>query len=261
MVLKNIILTREESVATITLNRSDTLNALDLEVAQEVEFAIKELEKDKNIRVGIITGAGRAFCSGGNLKVIPKAVKDARAGRDYLKAMHKMVLALVNLSKPLIAAVNGHAVGAGCNLALLADIIIASDKAKFSEIFVKVGAIPDLGGLFFLPRFLGLARAKELIFLGDIIDAREAERIGLINKVVPHEELKDITKDLARRLAKGPPLAIAIAKNIIQRGLGEALNTILDLEAYGQGVCFESQDYREGVRAFFEKREPRFVGK
>jgi len=261
MFFKNIILQKEECVATITLNRPDTLNALDLEVAQEIEMAIKELENDKKVRVGIITGAGKAFSSGGNLRVIPEVIKDAREGRDFLKGMHKMVLGLVNFPKALIAAVNGPAVGAGCNLALLADIIIASERAIFSEIFAKIGVIPDLGGMFFLPKYVGLPKAKELIFLGDIIDAREAERIGLINKVVPHEELKGITRDIAWRLAKGPSLAIAIAKNIIHQGLAEDLATILEMEAYGQGVCFESQDYREGVRAFFEKREPKFVGR
>lgn len=260
MTFKNLIVKKEEEIATIILNRPKALNAINLEVAEELEAAIKNLENDGNIKVVVLTGAGRAFCSGGDLKAIPTG-KEARVGRDFLKKMHKWVISLKNLNKPVIAAVNGLAVGAGCNLALLADVIIASEKAKFSESFVKVGAIPDLGGMYLLPRYVGLAKAKELIFTGDVIDAREAEKIGLINKVVPHEKLEDAVKDLAQKLAKAPPMVLAMAKAIIHRGLNADFDTVLELEACAQGICFESKDHREGVRAFLEKRKPRFEGK
>jgi len=260
MTFKNLIVKKEEGIATIMLNRPQALNALNLEIAEELEISIKDVKEDKGVKVLILTGAGRAFCSGGDLQAIPIG-KEASQGRDFLRRMHRWVNELVNLPKPVIAAVNGLAVGAGCNLALLSDIIIASEEARFSEIFVKVGAIPDLGGLYLLPRYVGLAKAKELIFTGDMIDAREAERIGLVNRVVTHEKLEEAVRDLAQKLAKAPPIALAMSKSIIHRGLEADLDTVLELEAYAQGICFESQDCREGVRAFFERREPRFEGK
>jgi 2-(1,2-epoxy-1,2-dihydrophenyl)acetyl-CoA isomerase len=165
------------------------------------------------------------------------------------------------MDQPVIAAVNGHAVGAGCDLALACDIRIASDRAKFGAVYTTLGYVPDVGATYFFPRLVGVARACELIFTGDIIDAREAERIGLVNRVVPHYQLEEETKKLATRLAKGATLAIAMAKNAIYRGLNIDLATELDYEGYLASVSLHTEDLKEGLEAFIEKRKPNFKGK
>jgi len=168
---------------------------------------------------------------------------------------------LVNFPRPTLAMVEGVAVGAGCNLALACDLVVASEDAKFGEVFAKIGLVPDGGGTYLLPRLVGLARAKELIFTAEIIDAAEALRLGLINRVVPARELAAVTRDLAERIAAGPPLALRMAKELVNRAAASDLDTALNLEAFAQGVAIASDDHQEGVSAFFEKRRPRFTGR
>jgi 2-(1,2-epoxy-1,2-dihydrophenyl)acetyl-CoA isomerase len=169
--------------------------------------------------------------------------------------------ALYSLSKPTIAAINGIAVGAGLSLALLCDIRISSDKARFGAVWVKMGIIPDVGGTYLLPRTIGLDKAFQLAFTGDIIDAKEAERIGLLTKVVPHDDLMKVTGELASRIAKGPSVAIELVKRGMYRAMGGDYNAQLDFESYAQNLCFQTEDFKEATAAFADKREPRFQGK
>lgn len=199
----------------------------------------------------MITGAGRGFCSGVDLGPSASVV----AG---LTEIHDVIKGITNMEKPVIALINGVAVGGGLDLAMACDIRIASEKAKLSEIFVKRGLLPDMGGAYFLPRLVGLGKAKELIFTGEIIDAKEAKRIGLVNKVVPHEELNSTGMELARKLAKGPTLAIGKAKIAINTEMELNLDSALKDAIEAGAFIFGTEDALEGIMAFVEKREPKF---
>lgn len=262
-----LIYTKEDQIATITLNRPEQMNALTHKTHMELAQAIEQAKNDDEVRVLIITGAGRGFCSGDDVREIFLAgeglAADARSKRlGYLEGGTEPGGGggLLRLNKPTIAAVNGAAVGYGCDLALMCDMRIASDRARFGEVFIRVGLMPDQGMLL-LPRLVGLAKAYELILTGDIIDAMEAERIGLVNKVVPHEQLEVATKELATKLAKGPPLAIRMAKEGIRRGLGLPLDSFLGFHGPAFQFLAETEDHKEGAKAFVEKREPVFRGK
>ncbi|MBX6378954.1 MAG: enoyl-CoA hydratase/isomerase family protein, partial [Clostridia bacterium] len=208
------------------------------------------------------TGARRAFCAGGDVATMGPAAPEAFYGYDRMRrTVHPWLTALWESDKPVIAMVNGVAAGGGCSLALAADVALASDRARFSQAFVRVGAVPDIGGMFFLPRAVGLSRAKELMFTGRLIDAAEAERIGLVTRVVPHERLAEETYGLARRLAEGPARAIGLTKRILHRTVNADLAEVLEYEAYAQSLCFLTEDHREGVQAFLEKRPARFRGR
>jgi len=206
------------------------------------------------LRAVVITGAGRGFCSGVDLAPSASVV-------EGLTEIHEIIKGITNMEKPVIALINGTAVGGGLDLAMACDIRIASEKAKLSEIFVRRGLLPDMGGTYFLPRLVGLGKAKELIFTGEIIDAKEAERIGLVNKVVPHEELNSTGMELARKLAKGPTLAIGKAKIAINREMELNLDSALKDAIEAGSFIFGTEDALEGVMAFVEKREPKFKGK
>ncbi len=177
------------------------------------------------------------------------------------RTLNPLILAIRTIEKPFLAAVNGVAAGAGCNLALACDIVLASDTARFGNVFTRIGLIPDCGGHFFLPRLIGFHKAAELMFTGDIIEAHEAERIGLINRVVPHAELAKQTRELAERLARGPTRAIGLCKRTLNLGINADLASVLDAEAEGQAVARQTEDHWEGVQAFLEKRSARFIGK
>ncbi len=250
---------REESVGIIKLNKPETRNALDMVMREELKVVFQEYEADQEIKVVVLTGEGKAFCAGGDLRTMD----GAEPGKGY-KRLHNvqlLVKRMRNLSKPIIAAVNGAAFGAGWSLALASDFVIASEKAKFCEAFVKVGLVPDLGSMYTLPRIVGIQKAKELMMLGEPIDANEAYSLGAVNKVVPHEQLWSTAMELAEKLAAGPPLALAYMKSILHKSYEKDFEAILEYEAFAQDVCLLSADHQEARQAFFEKRKPNYIGK
>ena len=255
-----IIIEKRDGVATITLNRPEVLNAINTELAEELLEALQDAARDESVRAVILTGAGRAFSSGGDIREISGWTSPTEVRRNIV-AGGGIAMAIANLPKPVIAAVNGVAAGAGCNVALAADIVIAADTALFAEIFVRVGLVLDFGGSYLLPRRVGLAKAKELAFTGRMVDAAEAERIGLVNQVVPADQLQETAWKLARQLADGPTVAIGLAKKILNESLENDLQSMIDREGYAQAIAFQTEDHREGIRAFKEKREPEFKGK
>lgn len=262
MAYEYIIYEVERRVATITLNRPEALNAVNADMMEEIRQALEGAGYDKEVGAIIITGAGRAFSAGGDVKTMPERLKLKPAERrEGMKKSSRMVLAFQRIEKPIIAAINGAAVGAGCSIAMACDMRIASQKAKFGLVFVKRGLHPDMGGSFFLPRIVGAARACEMIFTGRIIDAYEADRIGLVNRVVPHEEVMEEAQALAGEIARGPAVAIGLSKTAIYRGLGSDLEAALDYEAFAQAVCSQTEDAWEGVQSFLDGRDPVFKGR
>lgn len=266
---RKILYTVENGVATLTLNQPERRNPLGDAMIEEVVSALESFRLDDAAKVLIVTGSGAAFCSGGDLKMIGDW-QDADGGTKfdpiaqrerYRRGIQRIPLTFARIDKPVIAAVNGSAIGAGNDLALMADIRIASEKAKFGESFCRVGLAPGDGGAFFLTRLVGLEKACELIFTGDIIDAAEALRIGMIGRVVPHEKLMDEARALAARIAKGATLAHKMAKFAIYRGLHQTLEESLEMMALMQSMLHGTEDHVEGVNAFFEKREPKFKGR
>jgi 2-(1,2-epoxy-1,2-dihydrophenyl)acetyl-CoA isomerase len=223
--------------------------------------ALDEVEADERARVLILTGAGGHFCSGGDVKTMRDKRHTAAEGRARVELLNRMVLRLVDFPRPTIAMVDGFAVGAGSNLALCCDLIVASDRAKFGELFWKIGLVPDGGGTWLLPRVVGMARAKELIFTADIIDAAEAGRIGLVNRVVPVADLEKTTRALAEKIAAGPPGVLRMAKHMVNRAATSDLAAALDLEAFSQGMAIAGEDHHEGLDAFFSKRPAKFTGR
>lgn len=252
------------NVCTVTLNRPDSLNSLNQTMTAELATVVQELQHDPQVRCVILTGAGRAFSSGqdlGELKTKYSNPEQALNLADELRRRYiPIVLGLRNLEKPVLAAVNGVAAGAGLSLALACDLRIASEKASLIEAFVNVGLVPDAASTFFLPRLVGLGRALELCFTGDKLTAADALTFGLVNKVVAAEELMKTTQALAARLAKLPTRAIGLMKGLLYRSFDSDLESQLEAEALTQEVAGATMDHREGVRAFFEKRPPSFRG-
>ncbi|MDD5313410.1 MAG: enoyl-CoA hydratase-related protein [Dehalococcoidia bacterium] len=268
MTYKSIIVQIKDEVATLILNRPAKLNALNPQLLKETAAAIKLLNEDESVKVLIMTGAGRGFCSGadlsGDLSITdrkqPGASRAERTGP--FAALGWGIQQMSRFTKPIIAAVNGPAVGAGLSYALAADIRIASEKATFSAIFIKRGLVPDAGVSFYLPRLVGISKAMELMWTGEIIDAREAERIGLVNRVVPHDELMQSARDFALQLAEGPSLAVDMVKQMARTSLKvDSVVTQMGIEDYMQRIAGESEDAIEGRTAFLEKRPTRFKGK
>ena len=230
---------------------------------EEILEALQEACQDKDVRAIVITGAGKAFCAGGDVNEFVAGTSHAlsKEATSEKPTMSKIVHLINTVEKPVIASVNGVAAGGGCNLALACDIRIASERARFSESFTKRGVHPDWGGIYFLPRLVGYAKAAELIFTGDVIDANEALRIGMVNRVVPHEELVPATKEMAKKIVKNAPIPISLAKRGLQNFHKMDLSQALDYEAYTLGICVNTEDRIEGFKAFLEKREPDFRGK
>jgi len=259
---EHVLLDKNEGIATITMNRPEKMNAFSGNMRDEIWEIIQDVCSDKEVRVIVITGAGKAFCVGGDVNEFvsgtSKAISSNASSERHI--MSKIVMAINNTEKPVIASVNGVAAGGGVNLALACDIRIASEKARFGQVFTRRGAHPDWGGIYFLPRLVGYAKAAELIFSGEVIDANEAHRIGMVNRLVPQEELKAATYNLASRIAKNAPLPIAFAKRGLQNFKKMDLAMALDYEAYVLGVTLGSKDFFEGFTAFLEKREPVFKG-
>ena len=252
-----ILTDKKDGILRITLNLPDRLNALDLVMREELKDAFLDARNDKSVKVVVVTGTGKAFCAGGDISTM-KGV-DAPAGRDRLKNVQQLVRLMTELEKPIIAAVNGFATGAGLHIALACDMIIASEKAKFRESFVMIGLIPDMAGFYFLPLRVGLPRAKELMMTGRMLNAGEAASMGLVNRVVPHEELEKETMDLAQSLVKGPGRAYAMIKSALNLWPA-SLQTLMEVEANLQAVAFATKDFDEGRQAFLDKREPKFTG-
>jgi enoyl-CoA hydratase/carnithine racemase len=216
------------------------------------------------VRAIVITGAGKGFCAGGDVKAMQEANQAARArplAERVAPSRDRTVLLMRDSPKPLIAAVNGAAAGAGMNLALACDIRIGSSAARFSQAFVRRGLHPDWGGTYFLPRVVGMAKACEMIFTGQIIDADEALRLGIVSAVHPPERLLAATQELATKIAQGPPIAIRLARRALYRNQDADLKSALEFETFAQNICSETQDAREGIAAFVEKREPTFMGR
>jgi 2-(1,2-epoxy-1,2-dihydrophenyl)acetyl-CoA isomerase len=257
---ETILYTLDEGVLTITLNRPDVLNAFNRKMTGEIQDALKKAERDNSVRCIVFTGAGRAFSSGEDLKA-RTAEGNSDFGSTLRDRYNPIVLKMRNIEKPVLGSINGVAAGAGCSLALACDMRIASEKARFIEVFVRVGLVPDSGSSFFLPRLVGLGKALEMAFLGDEVGADEALRLGLVNRVVPPDELETSTRELALRLAQGPTKAIGLAKRAINRALHMDLEQILDYEVYAQETAGASADHQEGLAAFVEKRPPNFAGK
>ena len=252
-----IIFEKRNKIAKVTLNRPESLNALNLTMRKEVKSALAEIAGDKDVRVMILTGAGKAFCAGGDITTM--AGVKAPAGRDRLKDGSNLVCMMMEMEKPIIAAVNGFAVGAGMHVAIAADFIIAANNARFRESFVNIGLIPDWGGFYNLPLRIGVAKAKEYMMTAKWIEANEAESMGLVNKVVSPENLMEAAESFATTLANGPARAYAMIKS----GLNQAPMTfrqVLEMEANLQAIAFETKDFDEGRTAFLEKRKPNFTG-
>jgi enoyl-CoA hydratase/carnithine racemase len=254
----------KDGIATLTLNRPDRLNALGGTLREDLLDAITRAAADPEVRVMVVTGAGKGFCAGGDVKAMNEANEGQRT-RPLLEKIapsrDRTLFALRDAPQPVIAAVNGAAAGAGMNLALACDIRIASIAAKFSQAFVRRGLHPDWGGTYFLPRVVGMAKACELVFTGDVIDAQEALKLGLVSKLVAPEQLMPAAYDLARKIAAGPPVAVRLAKRALHRNAESDLRSALEFETFAQNVCSETEDAREGIRAFVEKRSPVFKGR
>lgn len=249
----------ESGVVTITLDRPEKKNAINGPMWDELREAFGTVGQEPADRVLVLTGAGGDFCSGADLSAGGRG-----EGKHQLDRMHdvsSVCLALHRIAIPAIAKVDGVAVGAGCNMALGCDLIVASERARFSEIFAKRGLTIDFGGSWLLPRLVGLHKAKELALLADILSAAEAERIGIVNKVVPHAELDEAVHAWAQQLAQGPPLALKMTKRLLSDSFAHSLQEALDAEGMAQTVNFGAEDAKEAIAAFLEKRTPRFAGR
>lgn len=252
-----------DHVATVTLNRPDVRNALNVRAYADLEAAFRYIQGENDIRVVIITGTDPAFCSGEDVKQMmagPDREQSQRRLSTVRPRLTPTAAAIHECDRPIIAAVNGTAVGWGMELSLLADIRIASERAKFGEIFIKRGLVTDAPGMMILPRLIGPQKAAELLFTGDIIDAAEAQRCGLVLRTVPHEELMSASLDLARRIASNPPLALRFLKDGMRRASARDLNEFGSWVSGTLGRLFQTDDHREGVASFLEKRAPKFKG-
>ena len=256
---------KEDRVATITLNQPDRLNALSGRMSLELEQTLEEANADNEVGALIITGVGKGFCSGADLSTLGSTTSQVERGMvsrsPAAGGIRSYSLQLQNFEKPVIAAVNGVAVGGGLSLALACDIRIASDRARFSQIFIRRGLVPDTGSSYFLPRIVGMERACEMVFTGDILDAGRAKEYGLVSRVVPHDDLMREARELAGRIAAGPAVAMKLAKRALYRGEVSDLASAMEFEGYLQGICFRTEDFKEGISAFLEKREPEFKGR
>jgi len=268
MSFKEILYEVKGQVAVITLNRPERMNALTIETHNELEQAIDGAERDDNVRVIVLTGTGKGFCSGDDVQDIflnpEESLKKAKQSQlQYLQRKKNLMGGahrLAEINKPSIAAVNGAAVGYGCDMTLMCHMRIASERARFGEVFLRVGLLPD-SAMILLPRIVGMAKAYELILTTDIIDAKEAERIGLVNKVVPHDQLMDAALEMANKIAAKPPISVQLALEGVRRGVKLPFDDYFEWHAQAFTLCAETEDHVEGSKAFIEKRIPVFRGR
>lgn len=261
MTPQHVLSESDGNVARVTLNRPDVLNSFNLRMAQELRGAIEAAEADRNIRAVLLTGAGRAFCAGQDLsEATPSAGNDLDLAEMVRKSYNPVIRAIRKIEKPVVCAVNGVAAGAGANLALACDIVLASSEASFIQSFARIGLIPDSGGTFFLPRLAGLARATAMTMLGEKIPAQRAFEFGMIYRVCDPAELAGAALEVARTLAAMPTRALGLTKRALNQSLASDLGTQLETEEELQGLAGRTSDFREGVAAFLEKRKPNFTG-
>jgi 2-(1,2-epoxy-1,2-dihydrophenyl)acetyl-CoA isomerase len=264
--MEELLYEKQDGIATITLNRPERMNAFSPDMLQRWAEAIGDADHDDAVRVVIVTGAGRGFCAGMDVKDRASSDRDGRfdvvADRHHLRdSVHRVARAVARLEKPYLAAINGAAVGAGMDMASMADIRFAADTAKFGMSFIKVGIVPGDGGAYHLPRIVGRAKALELIWTGDLFDAEEALRIGYVSRVVPADRLMEEAQAFARRLADGPAVAIQLSKRLVDQSAAVDYDTALDLAESAMLIARSTEDAREGPRAFAEKRSPKFTGR
>ena len=264
--MDDLLYEKRDGIATITLNRPERLNAFSPAMLERWAQAIEDASQDDDVRVVIVTGTGRGFCSGMDVKERAAGDRTGRfdvvANRHHLRdSVHKVARAVARLEKPYLAAINGAAVGAGMDMASMADIRIAADTAKFGMSFIRVGIVPGDGGAYHLPRIVGRSKALELIWTGDLFDAEEALRIGYVSRVVPADRLMEETLAFARRLAEGPAVAIQLSKWLVDRSSNVDYDTALDLAESAMLIARATEDAVEGPRAFAERRPPRFIGR
>lgn len=252
----------EDHVQIITLNRPSQKNAFNTEMIEAWVESLEKAQRDDNVHVVVVTGNGDAFCSGGDVKGMNKQENSPLDNKHRLwEFIHRVPLTLKRMDKPVIAAINGTAVGAGLDMALMADIRTMADTAKVSEGYVKVGLVPGDGGAYYLPRLVGEAKALELLWTGNFIQADEALKLGLVNHVYPREKFMDKTLELAKQIAYGPQVAIRMTKRAVKQSLKMDLEASLDLISSHFAIIKETEDHKEGVTAFAEKRKPRFKGR
>lgn len=260
MEFKYIIYEKNEGVATITLNRPEALNAFSKEVVEEILRALEDVKTDEAVRVVVLTGAGeKAFSAGADIKAMVGMT--ALKARELSLIGERLCVGLENLEKPVIAAINGYALGGGLEVAMSCDLRIASENAKMGQTEINIGLIPGWGGTQRLTRLVGMTKAKELVFTGRIIDAKTAEQIGIVNMVVPADKFRETVSQFAKDLASKAPVALKVAKALINKGSDIGLESALALEREGFGVVGSSEDLKEGVSAFTEKRKPVFKGR
>lgn len=251
---------KADGIATIALNRPDALNAVNQDMHHELEEAFEIVAHDSEVNVVVLTGEGRAFSAGGDVRGMKARLDDRSAPRPTLDGPRRIIRNLVDIPQPVIAAVNGDAIGLGATLALFCDIIIAAEKARFGDPHVRVGLVAGDGGAVIWPLLAGAAKAKYYLLTGDLLSATEAERIGLVTKVVPADEFKTSVSELARRLAKGPPKILQWTKLAANKRIKDEVNLVLDASLAVEFLGMETNDYAEAINAFIEKREPKYTG-
>ncbi len=259
---KHVVYSRQGEIAVITLNRPDAKNAFSTEMISLWENFLKEAKHDDRVRVIVVTGTGDTFCSGGDIKDMAEGKLRSWGMKTFLwEGVHRIVLTMEDLDKPVIAAINGAAMGAGMDMAIMCDLRVCSDKAKLAESYIMMGLIPGDGGAYFLPRLVGVSKALELLLSGDVLTASEALTLGIVNKVVSHDSLMDETMKLAKKIAGRPPLAVRMMKRAVYQAQTSTLRAHLDYISSQLSLLSETEDHREAALSFLEKRKPHFKGK
>ena len=259
---EHVLYSHQDKIAVITLNRPDAKNAFSPEMISLWEAYLKEARQDDSVRVIIVTGNGDTFCSGGDIRDMAEGRLRSWGMKNFLwEGVHRIVLTMEDLDKPVIAAINGAAMGAGMDMAIMCDLRVCSDKAKLAESYITMGLIPGDGGAYFLPRLVGVSKALELLLTGDALTASEALNLGIVNRVVPHDHLMEETMKLAEKIANKPPLAVRMMKRAVYQAQTSALRTHLDYISSQLSLLSETEDHREAALSFLEKRKPVFKGK